>query len=245
MLKKILLILTFSLISINFSQGQVLISLIFGDKLNSDKLEFGLDGGFNWSTISSLEEANLKRGFHLGFYFDIKLQEKLFIHTGVIVKSPMGTEGLHPYSLGDDDLDSVLLESSVSRKLRYFNVPILLMYRFYGPLFVELGPQLGLLSKATDEFTQDVFDKNDLLFINNIRDDYRRIDAGLTGGLGYKFDKGPGIKFGVRYYLGLTEILKENPGDPQKNRSLYLYASIPIGSGKAKAKREESLNESQ
>ena len=121
----------------------------------------------------------------------------------------------------------------------------MLMYRFYGPLFVELGPQLGLLYKATDEFTQDVFDKNDLLFINNIRDEYRRIDAGLTGGLGYKFQKGPGMKIGVRYYLGLTEILKENPGDPQKNRSLYLYASIPIGAGKAKAKREAEAKESQ
>ena len=245
MFKKLFLILTLSLISINFSHGQVLISLIFGDKLNSDKLEFGLDGGFNWSTISGLDEANLKRGFNLGFYFDIKLQEKFFIHTGVIVKSPMGADGLHPYPLGNNDLDSVLTESTVSRKLRYFNVPVLLMYRFYGPLFVELGPQLGLLAKATDEFTQDVFDKNDLLFINNIRDQYKHIDAGLTGGLGYKFDKGPGMKFGVRYYLGLTELLKENPGDPQRNRSLYLYASIPIGAGKAKAKKEQSINNSQ
>ena len=29
--------------------GQVLMSILFGDKLNSDGLEFGLDTGANWS----------------------------------------------------------------------------------------------------------------------------------------------------------------------------------------------------
>ena len=41
------------------AQSQVLISLLFGDKLNSEGLEFGLEfgleGGVNWSSVSSLE----------------------------------------------------------------------------------------------------------------------------------------------------------------------------------------------
>ena len=234
MTKKLLIILSFLLLNVYSSKGQVLISLIFGDKLNSDKLEFGLDGGFNWSDISNLDGSNAARGFHLGFYFDIKLKEQLFIHTGVIVKSPMGAEGLAPYPFGENELDSVLSTASVSRKLRYFNVPILLMYKFHGPFFVEFGPQLGLLSKATDEFDVKVFEKNDLIFTNDIRDEYRRIDAGVTGGLGYKFQKGLGMKLGVRYYHGLVNILKENDGKSQQNKSWYLYASVPIGAGKAK-----------
>jgi hypothetical protein len=237
--KKFYILLVISLLSINISKGQVLISLVLGDKLNSDKLEFGLDGGFNWSNISNLENANVQRNFNLGFYFNIKMKEKLFIHTGVIVKSPMGVKGLNPYSLNDPELDSVLAESSVSRKLRYFNVPVLIKYKFYDQFFVELGPQLGLLSKASDKFSTEVYEKEDLSFTNNVKDDYKKFDAGITGGIGYQLMKGTGMTFGIRYYYGLMDILKDNPGTAQKNRSFYLYASIPIGAGKKSDKAND------
>jgi hypothetical protein len=234
--KKLYLLLFVFLIGSKVAEAQVLISLILGDKLNSDKLEFGLDGGINWSNISNLEGSNGIRGFHLGFYFNFKLQDNLYLHTGVIVKSPMGARGLSPYPLNDDDLDSVLSTGSVSRKLRYFNVPILLKYKFYDEFFIEAGPQLGLLSKAFDEFTVEVFEKDDLVFKNDIRDQYKRFDAGITGGLGYHLMKGTGMNFGVRYYFGMMDILKDNAGAKQKNSSFYLYAGIPIGAGKESSK---------
>ena len=56
-------------------QGQVLISLIFGDKLNSPTLKFGLDGGANFSTVSNLSGAKYRTGFNLGFYFDFLLKK--------------------------------------------------------------------------------------------------------------------------------------------------------------------------
>jgi hypothetical protein len=54
----------------------VLISLLLGDKLNSGKLKFGLDGGVNFSSISNINPSKIHTGFHLGFYFDILLKEK-------------------------------------------------------------------------------------------------------------------------------------------------------------------------
>ena len=51
------------------ARSQVLMSLIFGDKLNSPNIEFGLDGGVNFSSISNLD-SDYKRDFNLGFYFD-------------------------------------------------------------------------------------------------------------------------------------------------------------------------------
>jgi len=47
-------LLTFS---IQQAYSQILISLLFGDKLNSEKLEFGLDGGFNFSQMSNFESS--------------------------------------------------------------------------------------------------------------------------------------------------------------------------------------------
>ena len=37
------------------SNAQVLISILLGDKLNTGKIEFGLEGGANWSTIINLD----------------------------------------------------------------------------------------------------------------------------------------------------------------------------------------------
>ena len=42
-------------------QSQVLIALLLGDKLNNGKMEFGLDGGLNFSSISELEANQMEK----------------------------------------------------------------------------------------------------------------------------------------------------------------------------------------
>jgi hypothetical protein len=135
---------------ITTAQSQVLISLIFGDKLNSPFLEFGLDGGINFSTISNSDSSGTNPGFNLGFYFDIRSKKNpaWMINTGVIVKSPMGADGLPVYSLNDANLDNTFAGGSVDREIRYFNVPILIKYQFKNNIYLKTGPQLGLLAKA-------------------------------------------------------------------------------------------------
>ena len=54
------------------AKGQVLISLLLGDKLNSGKVEFGLDGGVNYPNMRGLQGGKAKGLFNIGFYFDIK-----------------------------------------------------------------------------------------------------------------------------------------------------------------------------
>jgi len=225
-------------------QSQVLISLIFGDKLNSEKLEFGLIGGFNSATLSNVADnpdVKYLGGFHLGFFFDIKISETFFINTGVYVKSPLGAKGIEPYPVGDSALNLVLEESQVNRKLSYFHVPILAKY--YIPqlsFFLEGGLQVGLRTRAYDEFTVDVLEPEDLTFKLDIRDQYTRLDAGLAGGFGFKLQKKLGMNLGLRYYYGLVDIVKDNPEpNPTRNSAFYLYATLPIGRGKAEARREQ------
>lgn len=43
--------------------SQVLIAAVFGDKLNSPDLEFGLEGGYNWSDISELDNNKIFTSF--------------------------------------------------------------------------------------------------------------------------------------------------------------------------------------
>jgi hypothetical protein len=113
------------------ANSQILISLLLGDKLNNGKMEFGLDGGLNMSSINGLDQSKNALGFNLGFYFDIKLSKSnpaWLLHTGVIVKSPMGAADLPVYTLNNANLDTSFVEGSVARKLRYFNVPRLALF---------------------------------------------------------------------------------------------------------------------
>src|SRR5690348_7416208 len=83
------------------AKSQVIIALLFGDKLNSDKLEFGLAGGLNLSDISNFYDTKIKSCFNLGLYFNIKLNNSWFIRAEAVPKFPTGTSKLSPYTLND------------------------------------------------------------------------------------------------------------------------------------------------
>ena len=160
--EKLLIIFSFSYTA----NSQVLISLLLGDKLNSEKLKFGLDGGVNWSNITNLDPSKYKAHFNLGFYFDFLLKKntRWYLHTGVLVKSTMGPQGLDPYPIGNAELDPLFAGGKISRKMSYFNVPILARYQFKNMIYIEAGPNLGLRYKAYDIFYADVKDKEDLTY---------------------------------------------------------------------------------
>lgn len=238
-MKKIVLLTCLILLS-SLANGQVLISLLLGDKLNSGTIEFGLDGGVNFTSLPGVTGATATNGFFLGFYFDIKTKTPWLFHTGVIVKSPLGAEGITPYSLDNPDLDNAFTGGEVKRNLRYFNVPIGVKRVFKNHMFVEGCIQLGLRYKAFDEFTNKINDQ-DLTYTVNIKDQFHPLDAGITLGAGYRLMKGNGMNINLRYYYGLVDITIEDTTPDVFNRSVYVGVGIPIGAGKAKER--ESMKE--
>ena len=73
-------------------------------------MEFGLDGGLNFSSISELEVNNWKRSFYLGFYFDIKMKNQWYFNTGLLVKSSLSVDNLSEADLNqiDTNLEIIL-----------------------------------------------------------------------------------------------------------------------------------------
>jgi hypothetical protein len=144
----------------------------------------------------------------------------------------MGASNIDPYILGDEDLDSVMADGYINRYVNYFNVPITLKYRFKNNMFVLGGFQLGLRYKARDEFTNSIYESDDIVFKHETRDNYRRIDAGVTAGIGFKFRYGVMMNMGLRYYQGFTDVFrnefKQDYGYTL-NSSLYVFFEIPIG----------------
>lgn len=225
------------------AKSQVLISLLLGDKLNSGKLEFGLDGGVNFLSMSNTPGGKALFDWNLGFYFDFKLKPaNLFLHTGVLVKSKMGKADLAPYPLSDSTLNDAFEGGSVDREINYFNVPVLLRYQFYKFFFVEGGIQLGLRYTAFDVFNNSLPDKNDLTYNNVTKDNYARLDAGGEIGVGYRLKQGNGMTIHTDYYFGFVDVNKTMTGS-QRNSAYYINLSIPIGRKKATEEAAEKAAE--
>jgi hypothetical protein len=93
---------------------------------------------------------------------------------------------------------------------------------------VEAGPQLGLIHKPVDIFEASPLG-GDLKFILDVRDEYKHIDAGLLGAVGFKFKKEiKSMSAGINYYYVLVDV-SNNPDQKIKNSAIYFYMKIPIG----------------
>lgn len=228
-MKKYILILSFVLIGL-IGHSQVLISLLLGDKLNSEKLKFGLEGGFNWSTISGMESNSYTHYFNLGFYFDFKIKNQWRLYTGTLVKSNLGVAKLTPGDISFLNAKTYPdFEGKYNQVTNTFLVPVFAKYDFKNNFYVEAGPQFGLMHKAYVEFVADEEGMEAKVREFN-KDMLNKIDAGIGGGFGYSFFKGEGMTIGFKYYHGFVDVYKDKSGT--KNSSFYLKANIRIGASK-------------
>lgn len=232
-MKKILLIITL-LVAGMAAQSQVLITILLGDKLNSEGLEFGLEGGLNWTNISGLDTKAYARKWNLGFYFDIRIKNQWSLYTGVLVKSNFGVDNLSDGDLASlgatnyNKIDTIILVGDYSQKISSFMVPVLIRYKFKNYMYVELGPQFSLMYNSWVEFESDM-DGRDVIVKEYNKDKINKIDAGIMVGMGYTLFKGTGWTFGAKYYYGFVDVFKDVPNT--KNSSIYLKLNIPIGAG--------------
>lgn len=231
-------------------QGQVLLSLIFGDNLNSGKVEFGMNAGFNQSYVRGISGTKGMNNWELGFYFDIHIKEKMpwYIATGVYVKSNVGGRNIPLDYPGNPVINDsvyngfVVADGHVNKQFNTFYVPVNLRYLSKIGLFIEGGVQVGLVFRKYDRYTAEVSD-NELNYqvTQKLAHDelYKWFDGGIDGGIGYKSKGSLGWKVGVWYYVGLTNIYQNDLGFKAYNSSLYVLATIPIGKKKAERMRAE------
>ena len=205
---------------------KICVSLIFGDKLSAPGVEFGLEGGYNFSTLTGMESGSQLSTLNLGFYFDIRLKNQWYLNTGILAKSKMGLG-----QLSQDDLEFLQTEvyaeaGDYDQIIKYFLVPVLGKYKFKNHLYLEAGPQFGLMHNAYVEFESDVEGK-DIRVREYNKDKIQIFDGGIIAGMGYTLLKGTGVTIGVKYYYGFGNVYKEKTGT--RNRSLFLKLNIPIG----------------
>lgn len=215
----------------HIGNSQILISLIFGDKLNSDKIEFGLDGGYNLSKMSGFSSGKPLGRLYIGFYFDFLMKGQWYFNTGVLVKSDVGLDGLKEEDVTFFDPTTVYSDSGTySQRINYFHVPAAVKYKFKNHIYVRLGPQFALRYKGSLRFDGEQNNKTVQINTDN-RELFERLEVSAIAGVGYKLRKGEGMNIGVKYMVGLTDILRDDTRS-SKNSSFYFYVGIPIGKDK-------------
>jgi hypothetical protein len=210
--------------------AQVVIALLFGEKLNTGKLEFGLVVSPALTAISELESEQ-KPVLNLSLYFNVLPDKKIFLHIEAIGKGSWGAKGIAPYPTGNDSLDRLFATGSVQRNIQAFGLCLLGRYRITQLFFAEAGVQTNLRLKSKDVFKAKI-NNNELEYRIKTTDHITPLDFGITGGLFYKFRKDRrSMGIGIRYYNGLTDTHKSLEGN-QANAAWLLNLTIPIGAGK-------------
>lgn len=168
---------------------------------SSSDVRFGIKGGMNVSSLSddgALEDQGSKIGFNAGLFANIPIAESFSIQPEVL------------YTQYGDKYDQVVLGNRYSRArhLDYVAVPVMFQYNFIPNLYVEAGPEFGILVNAKNKFKNET--NNDVITESgDYKDDLNSFNLGIGLGAGYYFTDNIGIT--ARYVAGVTDIAKDRP----------------------------------
>lgn len=189
------------------------------------RAQFGVKGGLSEAVLSGRvgEDASYKTYFHAGVFYQAHLIGPISIQPELL------------YSLQGAQLKGATTIANYTTRLNYVAVPILVKATF-GPLYVEAGPQFGLLVGASEQGTVQISSASgQAQFGSNVNrsstDNYQRGDFALCGGVGLKL--GPIVRVGGRFIAGLNDINKvqylQGVNDPSlHNRVFQLYAAFQL-----------------
>lgn len=154
------------------------------------QFQFGVKAGANFSSVSgsATSDESTLAGFNGGVYFKLPIVG----HWSIQPEFLYSGQGFQDNSGG----------FTSTQHLNYFNVPLLLKYSHFSGLFVETGPQVGVLTSANvkgDGISQD--DKSY----------YNSADFSWIVGLGFKIPTTP-LSIDARYDFGLSNILNNSNG---------------------------------
>jgi hypothetical protein len=179
-----------------------IISLNAQDRKN--KATAGIKGGYNLSSVSfdGVSETAKLHGFHIGIYGESYLGKYISIQPEVLY-SQQG------YKRTDDN-------GTLTQKLDYLNIPLMLKLYPVKSFFIEAGPQVGF-SIAHKE----TYDSDFILGDTSAELEPSNFDWGVNLGVGFKSDAG--LSLGARYHIGQSDIYDENK---PKNRVWQVYVAF-------------------
>ena len=235
-MKKVILLFLMIVLLIPTARSQVLIALLFGDKLNTPNIEFGLNVGGNMTTLTNYPDAKYLTGLNLGLYFNFKLSDHFYLHPEMLFMNQMGSRGVNNTNLPFPELQQETLETWTESN--YFTLVLLPRYKLTNHLYFEVGLSGSFLLSADDYFLVKPEGDSELQYKVHARPRMNRFDVGGDVGLGYKFGEGEGMNLSLRFSFGFINTHVDKTLDPEMNRGFHVHVGIPIGVGKKNVQKE-------
>jgi opacity protein-like surface antigen len=188
---------------------------------NAQETKFGAKLGLNVATLSSKDSDGIKSkiGLNIGGFAEIKISETFAFQPELL----FSMQGAKSSTSNSGSGFSSTSESTGS--LNYINIPLMAKYFVIPKLSIEAGPQIGFLLSAKTEFTSSTTFGGTTQTSSDSKDTkefYKTVDFGLNFGASYDITEN--IFAGVRYNLGLSDIIKDNTGNSVKNSVFSLNA---------------------
>jgi outer membrane immunogenic protein len=137
---------------------------------------------------------------------------------------------VHP--TGNADLDALLSNTPTSEiQLNYIDIPVLLKYYPIQKLNIGLGPYFSFLTSGDNFYETDGGEAGNLQILQEIKSDFNTFDYGFMLEVVYapwRKSNSDELNFHARFSYGLTDIIKNNPGDPVSNYAFQLFVSVPF-----------------
>ncbi|QIL76513.1 porin family protein [Hymenobacter sp. HDW8] len=188
-------------------------------------VQFGLRAGVNvadWSgdaVQSVLDVAELtngavtremRPGFHAGLYATLPLGARFAIEPG-LVYSEKGTQLAGRVPL--ERFDFLNARVTATSRMAYIDVPVLAKAYLTRGFYIYAGPQASYLVSNKVRVEAGALGFSAFKQDYDVRNQFRELDFGVVGGLGYQFDSGLGLSAGYDY--GLTSLDKNDRFDAQ------------------------------
>ncbi|WP_392438016.1 porin family protein [Cruoricaptor ignavus] len=184
-------------------------------------LTFGIKAGVNVSALS--QDSGLDNN---GLSSDTKA--KVGAYAGFFMNAPLGANfSIQPevlYSLEGNKVESSYSSSlgsysyKTTNNIHMINIPVMAQYHFTPEFYVEAGPQFGFVAGAKSKFDGDANIAGlggSTSNTTDFKDSLNTFNFSLGAGAGYYFVPNFGVN--VRYMAGLTDMEKDNYGDPVKS----------------------------
>lgn len=176
----------------------LVVVLFAGTSLFAQDVQFGLKGGLNFANFKGddIEDTDVKTDIFIGAFARFSIDEKLAFQPEMVY-SRQG------FKIDGDGGD-------ITWKSNYLNIPLLLRAELADKFHAVAGPQIGFHLSSEAEV-----DSGDATISGDADDQMKGLDFGLA--LGFEYDITEKVAVGLRYNLGLSNIIDEDNAKVQNS----------------------------
>ncbi len=174
------------------------------------QFHLGVKAGANITKVDGKSfKEQFEYGYNVGGFAEIKLSDKFSFQPEVLFNQYTSTLDSSYKSI----YENVITSDQTKVKLNYLTIPLLLDYKFLGPIHLQAGPQFGILMNQ---------DKN---FLQNGEAAFKSGDFSMALGAQVKIAQ---FRFTGRYLIGLNNINDIDNQDKWTNQVIQLSVGIAL-----------------